>query len=125
MKRLIANLVVISILLVFISACGSWQKTAAVTYNGVAIALESSRNIVNNLCLEDKIDAAKCSEIKEKYLIARDKFREAGDLLSLSIDKSEELRKPDCRQASAEADALLYQVHATLVWIDEIIANYQ
>lgn len=113
-----AKLIFISILLVFISACSSWQKNAAVTYKSIAISLESSRNIANNLCLDGKIDIAKCSEIKEKYLIARDKFREAGDILNTAIDMSDELRQ-------AKVDALLYQVNATLVWINEIIAEYQ
>lgn len=82
MKKLIG----LALIMLFISSCGSWQKTSALTYKSLGIALESTRIAARDLCDTGVLSAEECGNLKTQYNVARENYRIAGSMIINAIE---------------------------------------
>ncbi len=103
--------------IVAMSACGSWQKTGAITYSSMQIAHEQMGRTVNRMYAEGTITQEDYEKIEIDYDKAAVALYQAGDVWSDIIDSGSLSRQK-------EYEALLITVERLMNNIDKIVRLY-
>ncbi len=113
--KMIKRITVLSfILLCVIIGCGSWEKTSAITYKSIGIALENTRIAAKDLCDTGVLNTEECENLKTQYNVARENYRMLGDLLVSAIELETAINEK-------EYDALIQTVSSILNGINLVI----
>lgn len=83
----------LSLLLVVVVGCGSWQKTTLTSYQVIGETLVSAKSILKSQCDSGELPADKCAEIQAIYDKAVVIYAEAGDMAISAADLEDKAKQ--------------------------------
>ncbi len=115
-RKTLLVFIVLSVVIA-LSACGSWQKTGAITYASLQVAHERLGKTVNRMYAEGAIKQDEYEKIEIEYDKAAVALYQAGDVW-IDIVNSGNLSR------QKEYEALILKVEKLMNSIDKIVILY-
>lgn len=99
MKQKVA---LILLLVLFVVGCGTWQKTSMISYEGLGIAKDNVRDLMQVKCRQPETTEEECEEMRLAYNEVTAAYVVLGDVAPILIEANDRKKYMEMRDKFIE-----------------------